>query len=1088
MSTSPDAVVPYNSQMGGSTLSFAVTVPESISTYPTSSPVITSHMAEAMALSRSPGALVRRLSRGAHSRIGRHRTSAANTSRDMSAGPVIIRRQSESKPPMDSAFDVSDLELDDADEEAMEDFDEITPAHSIRSVLQSRPSLASSNFSDGLGPVVPAVLRLGTTLTKVTRKNKKKRLVFRLDFEAAKFYWDPHKSSKQVYIDDVQNVRDGAEAREYRESFGIPADCENRWFTVIYTDPSKNRGAVRQIHLIADDEKTKQSWVDCINRIQRTRIQTMTNLRKGGEKSLKDLWRREIRSKMNVDETFDGNHKLQFDEIKVLCRKKLNINSSDVALRLQFNKADTRLMGSLDYDQFRDFIRRLRKRHDIKQIFNLLKSPSQEELDFESFVIFLREVQGINVDLHRNYWTTLFAKYCRRCRDNESPPSEDQRIKTMNFPAFQDLMMLPDVTGAINHHWTGQMLNRPFNEYYISSSHNTYLPGNQYMDESSTEPYVTALSKGCRCVEVDCWDGSDGRPIVMHGRSFTTSVLFSDCIKVINDYAFRHSPYPLIISLEVHCNPLQQAVMAETMKAIFGDKLVLAPLNPDSNILPSPEDLKHKILIKVKASSEDLNDLGQTYETVTRPRRLSSPFSKDATEMTSNFVGIPMASHLSHSPPDLDGFGLSASVPPNFPPFAMHSTNGAPLSPSSSSEDSDFVSEKKRKKQTSKIIPILGNLGIYTKGIKYSDFRSPDARSYNHIYSFAERTFESVCSKETKTLLEKHNRRCLMRVYPSGFRVRSDNFEPLKFWRRGVQMAALNWQTNDLGMQLNTAMFAAGDDQTGYVLKPAILRPSEHASGVESPIDNKPEKKVVRCSIDIISAQQLPRPRDHPSDVGINPFVQVEVFTAEDKGQGVVSGEGGQDVYGTRSIASLQRRTRIAENNGYDPTFHEKLALTVETKYPSLVFVRFTVFHSLDGKTYNNSSTPLARYTAKLDSLQQGYRHIALNNSANERYYFSTLFCKVHKELVCQDTMSAGTSREYLPIGPQHEGRGGIFKRVFNRTPSLRRKETRDFGPTSAPVSASHTQHSSANNSTTSIRRMGSDDSSLNQSHRSRRI
>jgi len=72
-------------------------------------------------------------------------------------------------------------------------------------------------------------------------------------------------------------------------------------------------------------------------------------------------------------------------------------------------------------------------------------------------------------------------------------------------------------------------------------------------------------------------------------------------MRAIVDFGFIKNPYPIILSIENHCNKSQQKSLAMIIKETCKNSLYLLPEDHDEHeYFPSPEKLKHKILIKTK--------------------------------------------------------------------------------------------------------------------------------------------------------------------------------------------------------------------------------------------------------------------------------------------------------------------------------------------------------------------------------------------------------------------------------------------------------------------------------------------------------
>ena len=225
---------------------------------------------------------------------------------------------------------------------------------------------------------------------------------------------------------------------------------------------------------------------------------------------------------------------------------------------------------------------------------------------------------------------------------------------------------------------------------------------------------------------------------------------------------------------------------------------------------------------------------------------------------------------------------------------------------------------------------------------------------------------------------------------------------------------------------INDAMFKR-NGKAGYVLKPQALR--------EVAKDLLVHRTKHCLKVRVISAQQLPRPRDSSSrdilsgifDKGIiDPYVEVSLLVPDwthspflpSESDAKYTPASGPQVGGATSARVVSNKTKVIRNNGFNPVWDEVFSLPFDCvgDMKDLVFLKFAV--RVEGQ---DNDEPLAQYVIPLGCLRQGmflffsprlwedhktdylfrwlsgYRHIPLHDSQLSQFLFSTLF--IHTEL-----------------------------------------------------------------------------------------
>ncbi|KFQ37951.1 1-phosphatidylinositol 4,5-bisphosphate phosphodiesterase eta-2, partial [Mesitornis unicolor] len=826
-------------------------------------------------------------------------------------------------------------------------------------------------------------MQAGTQMIKLRGGSKGLVRFYYLDEHKSCIRWRPSRKNEKakISIDSIQEVCEGKQSeifQRYADGSFDPNCC----FSIYYGDHMES------LDLVSSSGEEARTWITGLKYLM------------AGISDEDSLSKRQRTRDQYPSDTFDeadknGDGSLSINEVLQLMHK-LNVNLPRQKVKQMFKEADTDdNQGTLGFDEFCAFYKMMSTRRDL-YLLMLTYSNHKDYLDTDDLRRFLEVEQKM---------TNVTKEHCLEIISKFEPCLENKKEGALGIDGFTNYMRSP--SGDIfnpEHYEVNQDMSYPLSHYFITSSHNTYLMGDQLMSQSRVDMYAWVLQSGCRCVEVDCWDGPDGEPIVHHGYTLTSKILFKDVIETINKYAFIKNEYPVILSIENHCSVIQQKKMAQYLTEILGDKLDLSSVhNDDSTKLPSPASLKGKILVKGKKLPANISDDAEEGEVSdedsadeidddcklmngdasTNRKRVENIAKKKLDSLIkeskirdcedpNNFTVTTLPSSRkaglkSDSKKDDVESGEDSSTNKRhnrslMGSFSKRKKKGSKLKKAASLEegedDSDsqgnlarssaHYSRTNRQKKTMKLSRALSDLVKYTKSVGIHDVEAEISSSWQ-VSSFSETKAHQILQQKPAQYL-RFNQHQLSRIYPSSYRVDSSNYNPQPFWNAGCQLVALNYQSEGRMLQLNRAKFSANGN-CGYVLKPNCMCQGVFNPNSEDPLPGQLKKQLV---LRIISGQQLPKPRDSMlGDRGeiIDPFVEVEVIGLP--------------------VDCFKEQTRVVDDNGFNPMWEETLVFTVHM--PEIALIRFLVWdHDPIGRDF------IGQRTIAFSSMMPGYRHVYL--------------------------------------------------------------------------------------------------------------
>uniref|UniRef100_A0A671XYE9 Phosphoinositide phospholipase C n=1 Tax=Sparus aurata TaxID=8175 RepID=A0A671XYE9_SPAAU len=592
----------------------------------------------------------------------------------------------------------------------------------------------------------------GSELKKVRTNSRVYQRYYLLDAGLQALCWEPSKKESdkaRISLASIREVRTGRNTETFRTSGVYEQISEDCAFSIIYGE------LYESLDLVANSAEVANIWVTGLRYLKQYGKHALDMLA-SSQDSLRHVWLEQLFSSAadsDGHEDVDEGIRLQ-SAVSLIQSVNPGVNGGKVEHRFkELQRVRERMCGNERVTKqefievFHDFCTR-------PEIYFLLVqfSSNKEFLDTKDLMRFLEAEQGM---------AQVSEETSLKLIQSHEPSEEGRQQGYLSLDGFTSYLTSSECHLFEREHGiVCQDMSQPLSHYYINSSHNTYLIEDQFRGPSDISGYIRALKMGCRCVEVDVWDGPDEEPVVCTGHSLSPPLAWRCVLEAIGKYAFVASEYPLIVCIENHCSHQQQKVMWQHLMRILGERIHTDPPDGGESYLPSPDALRHRILLKGK--------------------KLGSGSDVEDGEVSEEDEGAEMCQRLKSNPPQL-------------PPKRFQ------------------------------LLKELSDLVTLCCSIRFTDFQTSSEKQKSwELCSFHE-TLALRLASESPGDFVNHNKHFLSRVYPSPMRIDSSNMNPQDLWKCGCQIVSMNFQTAGLMMDLNTAWFRQ-NGSCGYVLRPAIMR------------------------------------------------------------------------------------------------------------------------------------------------------------------------------------------------------------------------------------------------------------------------